>query len=63
MEHKRKKMGHGKMVQRDGNALARREPMTYGGMRKKANMGRMMYNSGGKANGMYKEDMPKAKPC
>ena len=31
--------------------------------REKANMGRMMYKSGGKANGMYKEDMPKAKPC
>jgi len=34
----------------DGNALAKR---------KKANMGRMMYKDGG----MYKEDMPKAKPC
>ena len=27
--------------------------------RKKANMGRTMYKDGG----MYKEDMPKAKPC
>ena len=27
--------------------------------REKANMGRMMYKDGG----MYKEDMPKAKPC
>jgi hypothetical protein len=60
MEHKRKKMGHGKMVQKDGNALARREPMTYGGMgMKKKPMeggGRIMYGHGG-------EVMPKAKPC
>ena len=52
-----------KKMKKDGNASARREPMQYGGMKKtartKANMGRMMYKNGG----MYKEDMPKAKPC
>ena len=52
-----------KKMKKDGNASARREPMQYGGMKKtartKANMGRMMYKDGG----MYKEDMPKAKPC
>ena len=66
MDYKRKKMGHGNIVQKDGNASARREPMTYGGMgMKKKPMeggGRIMYKKGGIA-GMYKEDMPKAKPC
>ena len=58
-------MGGGKM-KKDGNALARREPMMSGGMgMKKKPMeggGRIMYKKGGIA-GMYKEDMPKAKPC
>ena len=76
MYHSKKKMmDGGKMKKRttmkhggthDGNASARREKMKEGGMKKtartKANMGRMMYKKGGKA-GMYKEDMPKAKPC
>ena len=53
-------------MKKNGNASARREPMMYGGMqkssRKKANMGRMMYNKGGQPE--YKSgDMPKAKPC
>jgi hypothetical protein len=62
-----KKMDGGKM-KKNGNASARRETMMDGGMqkstRKKANMGRMMYNKGGKAQPEYKSgDMPKAKPC
>ena len=67
MYHSKKKMTHGGKIKKDGNALARREPMMSGGMgMKKKPMkggGRMMYKKGGKANGMYKEDMPKAKPC
>ena len=66
MHHGKKKMMGGGKMEKDGNALARREPMMSGGMKKtartKTNMGRMMYKKGGKA-GMYKEDMPKAKPC
>ena len=56
----KKKMMHGGKMKKDGNASARREPMTYGGMSmKKKPMkggGRMMYGHGG-------EVMPKAKPC
>jgi hypothetical protein len=52
MEH-RKKMMIGKMVQKDGNASARREPMTYGGMgmkkkpMQKGGMNRIQYTMGG----------------
>ena len=53
-------MTHGGKMKKDGNALARREPMMSGGMgMKKKPMngsGRMMYGHGG-------EVMPKAKPC
>ena len=46
-----------KVMKKDGNASARREPMQYGGMAKKKMMagGRMKYKDGGA--------MPKAKPC
>ena len=60
MYHSKKKMTHGGKMKKDGNALARREPMMSGGMgMKKKPMkggGRMMYGHGG-------EVMPKAKPC
>ena len=50
-----------KVMKKDGNASARREQMQYGGVGKKkmTGGGRTMYKNGG----MYKEEMPKAKPC
>jgi hypothetical protein len=63
---KRNKKTNGGKMKKNGNASARRETMMDGGMqkstRKKANIGRMMYNKGGQPE--YKSgDMPKAKPC
>ena len=60
MEHKRKQMMAGNMVQKDGNALARREPAMYGGMKKmkKGGMNRIQYMEGGPVM----DNIPMAKP-
>ena len=60
MEHKRKQMMAGNMVQKDGNALARREPAMYGGMKKMKNGGinRIKYMEGGPVT----DNTPMAKP-
>ena len=67
MEHKRKQMMAGNMVKKDGNALARREPMVYGGMGMKkkpmqkggmSGMNRIQYTTGGPVTA----NTPMAKP-
>ena len=64
MEHKRKQMMAGNMVKKDGNALARREPMAYGGMgmkkkpMQKGGMNRIQYMEGGPVM----DNIPMAKP-
>lgn len=64
MEHKRKQMMAGNMVKKDGNALARREPMVYGGMgmkkkpMQKGGMNRIQYTMGGPVT----DNTPMAKP-
>jgi hypothetical protein len=55
MKSKKRMMYKDGGMKKNGNASARREQMQYGGMgMKKKPM---------KNGGMYKEEMPKAKPC
>ena len=64
MNHSKKKMMGGGKMKKDGNALARREPMTYGGMGMKkkpmvkGGMNRIQYTMGGPVT----DNIPMAKP-
>ena len=60
MNHSKKKMMGGGKMKKDGNALARREPAMYGGMKKmkKGGMNRIQYMEGGPVM----DNIPMAKP-